>query len=104
VWMSHGDKVPAAPPSFSVTAFTDSAPIAAIEHETRPWFGLQFHPEVTHTQSGSDILRRFVRDIAGCEATWTPSSIVERAVASVRRQVGDGRAVTCRPCEWERLD
>ncbi|MYB36966.1 MAG: glutamine-hydrolyzing GMP synthase [Gammaproteobacteria bacterium] len=93
VWMSHGDRVTDVPPGFVVAAASDNAPVAAMADVGRRWYGLQFHPEVTHTQSGSDILRRFVRDIAGCEATWTPSSIVDRAVASVRRQVGDGKVL-----------
>ena len=93
VWMSHGDRVTAVPPGFVVAATTDNAPIAAMADVKRRWYGLQFHPEVTHTQAGDDILRRFVLDIAGCEATWTPSSIVERAVDAVRRQVGDGKVL-----------
>ncbi|MDE0691996.1 MAG: glutamine-hydrolyzing GMP synthase [Gammaproteobacteria bacterium] len=93
VWMSHGDRVTQVPPGFVAAAASDNAPVAAMADVGRRLYGLQFHPEVTHTQSGSDILRRFVRDIAGCEATWTPSSIVERAVASVRRQVGDGKVL-----------
>ena len=93
VWMSHGDRVTEVPPGFVAAAASDNAPVAAIADVGRRLYGLQFHPEVTHTQSGSDILRRFVRDIAGCNATWTPSSIVERAVASVRRQVGAGKVL-----------
>ena len=93
VWMSHGDKVTAAPPGFSVTASTDSAPIAAMEHERRPWFGLQFHPEVTHTRQGDEIYRRFARDVCGCDGLWTPGNIVADAIDSARRQVGDGKVV-----------
>ena len=93
VWMSHGDKVTAAPPGFRVTASTDSAPVAAMEHETRPWFGLQFHPEVTHTRQGGEIYRRFARDVCGCDGLWTPGNIAADAIASARRQVGAGRVV-----------
>ena len=93
VWMSHGDKVTAAPPGFCITASTENAPIAAMEHESRPWFGLQFHPEVTHTRQGDEIYRRFARDICGCDGLWTPGNIVADAVRTARRQVGGGRVV-----------
>ena len=89
VWMSHGDKVVSAPDGFRVTASTDSAPIAAIEHRERPWFGLQFHPEVTHTQQGVEIYRRFAIDICECDGLWTADNIIEDAVAHVRSLVGD---------------
>ena len=89
VWMSHGDKVVSAPDDFRVTASTDSAPIAAIEHRERPWFGLQFHPEVTHTQQGVEIYRRFAIDICECDGLWTADNIIEDAVAHVRSLVGD---------------
>ena len=88
VWMSHGDKVVSAPDGFRVTASTDSAPIAAIEHRERPWFGLQFHPEVTHTQQGVEIYRRFAIDICECDGLWTADNIIEDAVAHVRDMVG----------------
>ena len=93
VWMSHGDKVTAVPPGFVVTAHTESAPVAAMTDPARRLFGVQFHPEVTHTARGADIVRRFARDICGCSGSWTPGHIVEEAVASVRTQVGDGRVV-----------
>ena len=93
VWMSHGDKVVAPPPGFKVTAATDSAPIAAMEHEAQPWYGLQFHPEVTHTDQGADIYRRFALDICGCDGRWTAEHIVADAVAKARRQIGDGKVV-----------
>ena len=93
VWMSHGDKVAAPPPGFKVTAATDSAPVAAMEHEAQPWYGLQFHPEVTHTDQGADIYRRFALDICGCDGRWTAEHIVADAVARARRQIGDGKVV-----------
>ena len=93
VWMSHGDKVAAPPPGFKVTAATDSAPVAAMEHEAQPWYGLQFHPEVTHTDQGADIYRRFALDICGCDGRWTAEQIVADAVAKARRQIGDGKVV-----------
>ena len=93
VWMSHGDKVTALPPGFLVAATSANAPIAAMADERRRWYGLQFHPEVTHTERGSALLRRFVRDIAGCAREWTAANIVERAIARVREQVGGDRVI-----------
>jgi GMP synthase (glutamine-hydrolysing) len=88
VWMSHGDRVEAVPPGFSVTASTHGAPYAAMADEGRRFYGVQFHPEVTHTRQGSAILERFVREICGCEARWTASSIIDDLIARVRAQVG----------------
>jgi GMP synthase (glutamine-hydrolysing) len=93
VWMSHGDQVSRVPDGFTVTARTDSAPIAAMEHRERRWYGVQFHPEVTHTEQGGDLLRRFARDICGCEELWTPANIVEDAIDHVRRLVGSERVL-----------
>lgn len=89
VWMSHGDKVTALPTGFRRVAETDTCPIAAMMHETKPWFGVQFHPEVTHTKQGGELLKRFVREICGCAGLWTPTNIVEDAIRQVRAQVGD---------------
>ena len=89
VWMSHGDKVTALPSGFRATARTPSAPVAAMAHPTRRLYGVQFHPEVTHTRHGADILRRFARDLCGCAGEWTPQRIIESGVAAIRRQVGD---------------
>jgi len=88
VWMSHGDKVVRLPADFVVAAATGSAPIAAMAHVSKPFFGIQFHPEVTHTPQGLRILERFVRNICGCEALWTSANIIEDAIARVREQVG----------------
>ena len=93
VWMSHGDKVTTAPPGFEVAAESANAPIAAMANAERGLFGVQFHPEVTHTEGGGELLRRFVRDIAGCDGDWTVSNIIEQAVARIREQVGDDRVV-----------
>ncbi len=93
VWMSHGDKVTAVPPGFAVTASTASAPVAAMADPARRLFGVQFHPEVTHTARGADIVRRFACDICGCAAAWTPGQIVDDAVAAIRTQVGDAQVV-----------
>jgi GMP synthase (glutamine-hydrolysing) len=88
VWMSHGDRVTAAPPGFKVNAATDDLPIAAMADEARRWYGVQFHPEVTHTQHGAEILRRFAVGVCGCATLWTPANIIEDAVSRVRAEVG----------------
>ncbi len=88
VWMSHGDHVVALPPGFSVIAASDNAPLAAMADESRRFYGLQFHPEVTHSLQGGEILRRFVREIAGCAATWATRNIIDDSVARIRTQVG----------------
>ncbi len=93
VWMSHGDKVTELPAGFARTSETDSCPIAAMAHGEKPWFGIQFHPEVTHTSLGKEIMSRFVIDICGCEALWTPANIVEDAIAKVRDQVGSDKVL-----------
>ena len=84
VWMSHGDKVSVLPPDFELMAETDSCPIAGMAHRDKPWFGIQFHPEVTHTLKGEDIFRHFVLSICGCEALWTPANIVEEIANFLR--------------------
>lgn len=89
VWMSHGDKVTALPIDFVCVAKTDSCPIAAMAHIEKPWFGIQFHPEVTHTLQGKRILERFALEICGCEALWTPARIVDDAITRVRETVGE---------------
>ena len=93
VWMSHGDKVSQLPPDFELIAETDSCPIAGMAHRDKSWFGIQFHPEVTHTLKGEEIFRHFVLSICGCEALWTPANIVEDAIARVREQVGDDKVL-----------
>ena len=88
VWMSHGDRVVAVPPGFSGIAASDNAPLAAMADESRRFYGLQFHPEVTHSLKGTEILRRFVREIAGCAANWATGNIIEDSIARIRAQVG----------------
>jgi GMP synthase (glutamine-hydrolysing) len=88
VWMSHGDKVTELPEGFSIIASTDSAPIAAMCHPAKQLFGVQFHPEVTHTKQGGRILERFVREICGTEALWTAANIINDQIEKVREQVG----------------
>jgi GMP synthase (glutamine-hydrolysing) len=93
VWMSHGDRVTAVPPGFEVIAASDNAPLAAMADESRRFYGVQFHPEVTHTLQGGEILRRFVREIAACSASWATGNIIEDSVARVRAQVGKDRVL-----------
>jgi len=92
VWMSHGDTVTVPPPGFLVTASTPAAPVAAFEDTARALFGVQFHPEVAHTQRGLDIIKHFLLR-AGCRPTWTMVNIVDDAVEEVRRRVGDRRVL-----------
>ncbi|MEQ8409008.1 MAG: glutamine-hydrolyzing GMP synthase [Gammaproteobacteria bacterium] len=93
VWMSHGDKVTALPNDFTLVAETESAPIAAMCNDERSFYGIQFHPEVTHTLQGMRIIERFVHDICGCEALWTSANIIEDAVRTVREKVGSDKVL-----------
>ncbi|WP_305789799.1 glutamine-hydrolyzing GMP synthase [Symbioplanes lichenis] len=94
VWMSHGDSVAEPPAGFTVTASSPGAPVAAFEDLATRRAGVQFHPEVAHTQQGQEMLQRFLYDIAGIEPTWTPSNIIDDQVAAIRAQVGD-KQVMC---------
>jgi GMP synthase (glutamine-hydrolysing) len=89
VWMSHGDKVITLPPGFKIIASTNNSPFAGMADEKRGFYGLQFHPEVTHTRQGMRIIERFVRTICGCESLWTFENIIEELVEDIRRQIGD---------------
>ncbi|MDE1460495.1 glutamine-hydrolyzing GMP synthase [Spartinivicinus poritis] len=93
VWMSHGDKVTQLPEGFSLVAKTDSCPIAAMEHAEKHFYGVQFHPEVTHTKQGQRILERFVLNIAGCKPLWTASNIIDDLINKVREQVGSNKVL-----------
>jgi GMP synthase (glutamine-hydrolysing) len=93
VWMSHGDRVVAVPPGFKVIAASDNAPLAAMADESRGLYALQFHPEVTHTLQGGELLRRFVRDISGCGTQWATGNIIEDSIARIRAQVGTDRVL-----------
>jgi len=92
VWMSHGDRILEPPPDFDVTARTETT-IAAMENPKRKIFGVQFHPEVTHTENGAGLLRRFVFDVCRCRGDWTIGSFIENSIDLIRKQVGDGRAL-----------
>ncbi|MBC7657331.1 MAG: glutamine-hydrolyzing GMP synthase [Frankiaceae bacterium] len=89
VWMSHGDRVTDVPAGFTITARTDSVPIIAMADESRLWYGVQFHPEVTHTKSGEAMLRRFAVGICGCATLWTAENIIEDQIARVHALIGD---------------
>jgi len=93
VWMSHGDRVTDLPEGFKVIASTESAPVAAMADDARGYYGLQFHPEVTHTHQGERILDRFVIELCGCDALWTADHIVESYLKDIHEQVGDGKVL-----------
>ena len=93
VWMSHGDKVTAIPSDFVTVASTDTCPFAIMANEEKRFYGVQFHPEVTHTRQGQRMLERFVLDICQCEALWTPATIIEDAVERIREQVGEDHVI-----------
>ncbi len=93
VWMSHGDHVAQVPPGFVITANTDRIPVAAMANEDKRWYGVQFHPEVTHTKQGAALLKRFVTDICGCATLWTAANIIDDQIARVREQVGSDEVI-----------
>ncbi len=93
VWMSHGDKVTALPPGFKLMASTPSCPIAGMADEGRGYYGVQFHPEVTHTAQGAALLTRFVREICGAGGDWVMGDYASEAVARIREQVGNERVI-----------
>lgn len=93
VWMSHGDRVASLPNGFNVIASTASAPIAAIENQQQKIYGLQFHPEVTHTKKGKEILGRFIHGICGCSSDWNSANIVHESIENVKQQVGSDQVI-----------
>jgi GMP synthase (glutamine-hydrolysing) len=95
VWMSHGDTIEQAPPGFAVLARSQNSPVAAMSSHAQHIYGVQFHPEVTHTEHGLDLLRNFVYDTCGCTPDWAPANIVEESIAQVRAQVGEQARVLC---------
>lgn len=93
VWMSHGDKVSAIPDGFQVTASTASCPFAAVSDEKRRFYGVQFHPEVTHTAKGAELLSNFVHGICGCRNLWNSENIIDLRVEQLRSQIGDQKVL-----------
>jgi GMP synthase (glutamine-hydrolysing) len=93
VWMSHGDKVAELPPGFKLMASTEACPIAGMADEARRFYGVQFHPEVTHTRQGTKLLHRFVRDICGCRGDWSMPDYVSEAVGRIRETVGQEEVI-----------
>ncbi|MDU8925555.1 glutamine-hydrolyzing GMP synthase [Pasteurellaceae bacterium LIM206] len=93
VWMSHGDKVTRLPEGFQITGITPTCPVAAMSDEIRRFYGVQFHPEVTHTKKGLELLTNFVVNICGCETLWTAENIIEDAVKHIKAQVGDDEVI-----------
>ena len=101
VWMSHGDQVVELPEQFERVAETDTCPAAAMVHRERAWYGIQFHPEVTHTLQGKHIFEHFVLNICGCKAAWTPANIIADALDRVRGLVaGDKVPARSFPGGW----
>ena len=95
VWMSHGDIVNSLSPDWVPLAVTESCPYAAVRHQSRPIFGVQFHPEVTHTPCGNQIFRNFLYDVCGCKGQWRVSQVIQDTVEAIRVQVGDTARVIC---------
>jgi GMP synthase (glutamine-hydrolysing) len=93
VWMSHGDRVEKLPPGFAAIASSANSPLAAMADVKRKIYGLQFHPEVTHTENGLEIIRRFVLEICGCEPSWTAKNIIAEHLDNVRAKVGSDRVL-----------
>ena len=93
VWMSHGDTVTELPPGFKLMASTPSCPIAGMANEERHFYGVQFHPEVTHTLKGKEILNRFVHQICGCKSDWVMGDYIQEAIENIRRQVGTDEVI-----------
>ena len=93
VWMSHSDAVYALPKEFEVLAYTENCPIAAFKHRSKPIFGVQWHPEVAHTENGAKMLRNFIFHICGCQQNWEMGDFIERSIEDMKRLIGGGRAI-----------
>ena len=92
-WMSHGDQVNSLPDGFIPLASTPTCPFAAVRHRDRPFYGLQFHPEVTHTPHGTDLISNFLFDVCGCDGSWTMADYMDSEIRRIREQVGDDRVI-----------
>ncbi|OQZ02790.1 MAG: GMP synthase (glutamine-hydrolyzing) [Candidatus Brocadia sp. UTAMX1] len=93
VWMSHGDQVVELPAEFESLAFTNTCPFAAVKHKKKDFYAVQFHPEVSHTPQGNQIIRNFLYEICGCAGDWKMHSYIEKSVSEIRKQVGEGRVI-----------
>jgi len=93
VWMSHGDQVHELPAEFEALAVTSTCPYAAVRHRSKPFYGVQFHPEVTHTPRGDVLFQNFLYHVCGCTGQWTMGNFIEQAVEKIRNQVGNGRVI-----------
>ncbi len=93
VWMSHGDRIESPPAGFTIIGTSAHSPVAAMSDPGRRYYGVQFHPEVTHTPRGADILANFAAVICGCRTDWTPTAFIDDAISAIRGQVGDGRVL-----------
>ncbi len=93
VWMSHSDTITQLPEGFESLASTESIPVAAMAHREKSWFGLQFHPEVVHSEQGMQVLKNFVFDICGCEVNWTPGNFIEESVRQIKDQTGESKVI-----------
>lgn len=92
-WMSHGDKLSQLPAGFITIATSQNSPYASIAHETKPIFGIQFHPEVTHTPRGTELLKNFAVGICGAKQNWTMTDFLEREVIRIQKLVGEGQVI-----------
>ena len=94
VWMSHGDQLSSIPPNFHIIGSTKTAPFAAITHDSKPFYGIQFHPEVTHSPRGKEVIGRFVLNICRCNANWTMEEFIGKEISRIREICGTkGRVI-----------
>ena len=93
VWMSHGDHLKSTPPDYCIIAHTQNAPIAAVKHISKPIYGVQFHPEVVHTESGKKLISNYLYSICNCVGEWTPDSFIESSIAEIRQRVGSDKVI-----------
>ena len=94
VWMSHGDRIDALPQEFEVLGASANSPYAFMRHHSKPYYGVQFHPEVNHTENGRDFLQAFVKKVCDVTPEWTPDSIIQQAIDAIRKQVGKGKVLS----------